>query len=99
MIDLALPAFLTDPSVRFHDAKGCRDWLAEQPLANPAAVHTHLNEVLDKLNLTQIPAIARLTILEMLREPAARAHEGVIDSFAGKPLPLGKAETGRFHSA
>ncbi|HVK55835.1 MAG TPA: hypothetical protein VM532_12495 [Burkholderiales bacterium] len=88
MLDLTPPNLLNQTSLPFRDARGCKEWLATLPLTDVTRAHNALGEVIDSLNLTELPGFERLKIMELLRDKVAFLQESLVDLFAGKPLPL-----------
>jgi len=87
-----LPPLGTEVPPAFNSARGCRDWLAAQPLANPAQAQALLLRQINLLNRFSLPPAERLKILELLRDPIAFAQAESTRKFAGRPLPLAPAE-------
>ena len=86
--DFDLPAFSADQPPAFTSARGCRDWLAVQPLANAAHAQAMLLRQTNLLNRYPLTPAERLKILELLRDPIAFAQTESARKFAGRPLPL-----------
>ena len=76
----------------FATARGCRDWLAAQPLANASQSQSLLLRQLNLLNRTALAPAERLKVLELMRDPVAFAQGESARKFAGRPLPLATAE-------
>lgn len=87
-----LPALGAEQPPAFDSARACRDWLAAQPLANPAQAQTLLLRQTNLLNRYAIAPAERLKILELLRDPIAFAQTESARKFAGRPLPLAPPE-------
>ncbi|MBI4990186.1 MAG: hypothetical protein HZC23_15335 [Rhodocyclales bacterium] len=87
-----LPALDSGQPPAFANARGCRDWLSAQPLANPAQAQTLLLRQINLLNRYAIAPAERLKILELLRDPIAFAQTESARKFAGRPLPLAPPE-------
>lgn len=83
-----------DPAIRpeFTDQRSCRQWLALLPMINVPQAHRELLAALQDLNRASIPALDRLTTLEMLRETIAYLQEANAKKYLGKALPLASAE-------
>lgn len=76
------------PPPAFHDLKGARAWLAEQPQAMPNRVQTAVAEQLELLAGSGLPAFDRARLLEALRGPAVTAQNALRRRFAFQPRPL-----------
>jgi hypothetical protein len=87
-----LPPLGQDQPPAFANARGCSDWLAAQPLANPAQAQALLMRQINLLNRYAIAPAERLKILELLRDPIAFAQTESARKFAGRPLPLAPPE-------
>src|SRR5688572_21651384 len=88
MLDLSPPNLLNQTSLPFRDARGCKEWLATLPLTDGRRAHAAIVEVVDSLNLTELPGFERLKIMELIRDKVAFVQDSVSEIFAGKPLPL-----------
>ena len=81
----------TNPRIEFSDsfveARGCKRWLESVPLTNLHRAAEAICLQLDRLRAAPIPAIERLRIAEVLREPAMFLHGELAKRYAGKPLP------------
>ncbi|MBE7423627.1 MAG: hypothetical protein HS110_14550 [Zoogloeaceae bacterium] len=91
-VDFDLPTLGNDLSPAFASARGCRDWLAVQPLANPSHAQAMLLRQVNLLNRYALAPAERLKILELLRDPIAFAQTESARKFAGRPLPLAPPE-------
>ena len=87
-----LPALGSEQPPAFDSARTCRDWLAAQPLANPAQAQALLLRQANLLNRFTMAPAERLKILELLRDPIAFAQTESARKFAGRPLPLAPPE-------
>ena len=87
-----LPPLGAEQPPAFTDGRSCHDWLAAQPLANPAQSQTSLLRQLNLLNRYAVAPAERLKILELLRDPIAFAQAESARKFAGRPLPLAPLE-------
>jgi len=87
-----LPALGSEQPPAFANARGCRDWLSAQPLANPAQAQALLLRQINLLNRFSLAPTERLKILELLRDPIAFAQTESARKFAGRPLPLAPPE-------
>lgn len=92
MAAFELPALGQNQPPAFANARGCRDWLSAQPLANPAQAQILLLRQINLLNRYAIAPGERLNILELLRDPIAFAQTESARKFAGRPLPLAPSE-------
>jgi len=90
--DFDLPTLGADPPPAFTSARGCRDWLAVQPLANPSHAQATLLRQINLRNRFVLAPAERLKILELLRDPIAFAQTESARKFAGRPLPLAPPE-------
>lgn len=79
---------MAEEKLPFSDTAGCRTWLARLPLTNPAQCHALLRAQAQLLPGSTIAATAKLEILELLRDPVARAQAEAAKGCRGKPLPL-----------
>jgi hypothetical protein len=87
-----LPDLGTEQPPAFLNARGCSDWLAAQPMANPAQTQAQLLRQINLLNRYAVAPGERLKILELLRDPVAFAQSESTRKFAGRPLPLAPPE-------
>ncbi len=78
--DLAKPAF--------HDVDGCTKWLSQLQLTNIGMAQGNLRKQIDELNRYAMKGEARLSVLEMLRDPVAQLQSDFAKRLVGKPLPL-----------
>jgi hypothetical protein len=85
-------------SLAFSSAAECRAWLARLPLATPARCHAPLAEQLSRLADPAIAPGVRLEILELLREPLARAQAERARECRGRPVPLEPKDRERWDS-
>lgn len=74
------PAFVTEA--------GCKLWLGDQTLVNPALTQRLLCEQIELLNRQSIVVRERFGILEALQSQIAFVQEEVSKRYAAKPLPL-----------
>jgi len=72
----------------FSDAAGCRAWLAHRTLSNPQQCHAPLSAQLRSLPGAAIAPMAKLEILELLRDPVAQAQLALARECRGAPIPL-----------
>ncbi len=91
-ITFDLPSLGTGQPPAFVSARGCHDWLAVQPLANPGHAQALMLRQINLLNRYGIAPGERLKLLELLRDPIAFAQTESARKFAGRPLPLAPAE-------
>lgn len=80
------------PAPAFTDLSGCRNWLAQQSLADPDTLHARLREQLAALLPLPFSARERLAILELLREAIFFAQGELSKRLLDRPLPLAPAE-------
>ena len=99
MLDLTLPDLLPDTSLPFRNASGCKEWLATFPLTNTTRAHHTMTEVAEQLNLTALPPIERLKIIELLREHATFLQDEFSRHYAGKPIPLNETDRNAWKQA
>lgn len=76
----------------FKNTQECREWLAGVPHNDAAQAQAQLLRQVNLLNRHDLPALERLNILELLRDPVHAAQEEFARKFAGKPLPLAAPE-------
>ena len=79
---------MAEEQLQFSDAAGCKAWLARLPLAKPAQCHALLCAQARLLLPSKIAPSAKLEILELMRDPVARAQAEWMTNCRGKPLPL-----------
>ncbi len=91
-----LPSLSLDTKPEFSDAKSCTTWLQAMPLASAAASHGLLLTQVEALNRFDLAPGERLRILELLVAPAAFVQVEHAKRFAGKPVPLVRAERETF---
>lgn len=87
-----LPTPGSEQPPAFTNARGCREWLSAQPLANPAQAQALLLRQINLLNRYAVAPAERLNILELLRDPITFAQTESARKFAGRPLPLAPNE-------
>jgi len=88
MLDLTQPKLLNQTSLPFNDARTCKDWLHSLPLTDAARAHRMVTEVIDSMNLTEMPGFERLKMMELMRDKVAFLQDQVAHAFVGKPVPL-----------
>ena len=93
-----LPSLSPDAKPEFTDARSCAAWLQTVPLVNVAVSHGLLLAQVEALNRFGLAPAERLRILELLAEPAAFVQAELAKKFAGKPVPLARAEREAFGS-
>ncbi len=93
-----LPSLSPDAKPAFSDAKSCSAWLQTVPLVNAAASHGLLLAQVEALNRFALAAAERLRILDLLAGPAAFVQAEHAKKFAGKAVPLARAESEIFRS-
>ncbi|MBI2295670.1 MAG: hypothetical protein HYU76_06475 [Betaproteobacteria bacterium] len=74
--------------LEFSDSATCRSWVEQLTLTNIQLTQQVLTRQLASLNAAQLPALERLKILEVLKEPANFVQSESAKRYAGKPLPL-----------
>ena len=79
---------MAEAQLQFSDAAGCKAWLARLPLTNPAQCHALLSSQVPHLPSSTIAPAAKLEILELMRDPVARAQAALAEGCRGKPVPL-----------
>ncbi len=92
---MATPLVTTDTlALRFTDGAGCRRWLETLPLTNVQHAQREIAAQLAALrNAANVSSIERLRILETLKEALLFVQNEAAQAYAGKPLPLDKAES------
>ena len=78
--------------LQFADAESCVDWLESVPLADIAQAHEMVTAQLGLLARTELPALARLRILEVLYQPVIHLQAELSRRFTGRALPLSIVE-------
>ncbi|MCW5604437.1 MAG: hypothetical protein KIT18_07820 [Burkholderiales bacterium] len=78
--------------LQFTDSTSCRRWVESLPLTNVQHAQQVLTGQLHALEATQLPALARLEILEILKEAVAFVQNESAKRYTGKALPLDPAE-------
>ncbi len=76
----------------FADASSCVDWLGSVALADTVNAHEMLAAQIGLLARTELPALERLRILEVLYQPAAHLQSELARRFIGRALPLSIVE-------
>lgn len=99
MIRFELPAPEATEQAAFTSAAACRAWLAGVPLTDCHQAQTLLSRQMYLLARTALPPAERLDILELLRETILFAQNGCARRFAGKPLPLARAEQAAYDAS
>lgn len=87
-----LPVTTIEHPPAFSNARGCREWLSQQPIANPQQLQTNLLTQLSLMNRYALPPSERLKMLEHLREALYHAQHETSRRFVGRPLPLALPE-------
>ncbi|MGE5493503.1 MAG: hypothetical protein ACM31P_19770 [Actinomycetota bacterium] len=97
------PIELPDPgpaeTLPFRDADGASAWLARQPQAQPAQMQAALQKAMASVDASDIPAAARIGILDRLRSAVVLAQASLEPRYTRKPLPLPDAEAETFYAA
>lgn len=78
--------------LQFTDSASCKQWLDGLPLTNVQQAQQVLTAQLTALCAMQLPALERLKILEVLKEPTQFVQSESAKRYAGKPLPLDPAQ-------
>lgn len=83
---------LTSPesprTLQFTDSADCKRWIEKLPLTNIQQAQRILAAQCAALNAAELPALERLKILEVLKEPVGFVQSESANCYAGKPLPL-----------
>jgi len=79
--------------LEFKDSASCKRWVEQLTLTNIQLTQQVLTRQLVSLNAANLPALERLKILEVLKEPAHFVQNESAKRYAGKPLPLEPGET------
>ncbi|HZX33381.1 MAG TPA: hypothetical protein VFF03_18675 [Rhodocyclaceae bacterium] len=97
------PIELPDPgpaeTLPFRDADGASAWLARQPQAQPAQMQAALQKAVAAVDASDLPAAARLAILDRLRSAVVLAQTSLEPRYTRKPLPLPDADAEIFYAA
>ncbi len=91
--------FLPASRPLLHDLRSCEEWLARTTLASADQACSSFNDLLDEIEDAPPRHAAYMAILERLRAPMGAALAEQQRRFAGKPLPLGHAESAAFGKA
>jgi len=78
--------------LEFTDARSCVDWLESVPLADTANAHEMVAAQVGLLARTELSALERLRILEVLYQPARYLQSELARRFSGRALPLSIVE-------
>lgn len=79
--------------LEFKDSASCKRWVEQLTLTNIQLTQQVLTRQLVSLNAANLPALERLKILEVLKEPAHFVQTESARRYSGKPLPLDASET------
>lgn len=79
--------------LEFKDSASCKNWVEQLTLTNIQLTQQVLTRQLASLNSANLPALERLKILEVLKEPAHFVQTESAKRYSGKPLPLDANET------
>lgn len=82
------PLIAPQQQLQFTDSASCRQWIEALPLTNVQQAQQVLATQLTALCAAQLPALERLKILEVLKEPTLFVQGESAKRYAGKPLPL-----------
>lgn len=91
MTSTPLPQSSQQP-VPFGDAAGCKLWLKNLPLTHVVLAHSTLAAQLELVNRSPLPALERLKISELLREPVAFLQSEMAKKYLGRPVPFEEAQ-------
>jgi cyclic-di-GMP-binding protein len=86
--DLDLPHLVANASPEFVDEPTCKGWLENVPLANIATAQRHLFEQIKEFNRFPIKALARLGVMETLREAVHFVQIEQAKRFTNRALPM-----------
>lgn len=78
--------------LQFSDSTSCKRWIESLPLLDIQKTQLTLTAQLATLSATQLPALERLQILELLKNATVFVQEESAKLYAGKPLPLNAEE-------
>ena len=81
-----------DERLAFTDARGCVDWLENVPLSDTTSAHEMVATQIGLLARTELSALERLSILEVLYQPAGYLQSELAHRFTGRALPLSIVE-------
>ena len=73
--------------LQFTDAASCVGWLESIPLHRPAEAHEMVAAQIDLLGHSDMPALERLRILEVLYQSAGFLQEELAKRYVGRALP------------
>jgi cyclic-di-GMP-binding protein len=90
--DLDLPDLAANASPEFVDEPTCKGWLENVPLANVATAQRQLFEQIREFNRFPIKALARLGVMETLREAVHFVQIEQAKRFTNRALPMVDAE-------
>jgi hypothetical protein len=90
--DLELPELVAHAAPEFIDEPACKAWLENVPLANVAAAQRQLYEQLNEFNRFPTKALARLGVMETLREAVNFVQIEQAKRFTNRALPMVDAE-------
>lgn len=79
--------------LEFKDSATCKRWVEQLTLTNVQLTQQVLTRQLASLNTANLPALERLKILEVLKEPSHFVQTESAKRYSGKPLPLEAGET------
>jgi hypothetical protein len=92
MSNFDLPIISASAKPEFTNVQGCTDWLRSLPLINVGPSHGRLLGELEELNCSEIQAVERLRILELLIEPVLFVQGEHAKKFSNRSAPLAKPE-------
>ena len=87
------PLASAEHPLEFTDSASCKSWIEQLTLTNVQLTQQVLTHQLISLNAAQLPALERLKILEVIKEPAHFVQSESAKRYVGKPLPLDANET------
>jgi len=85
-------------SLQIGNAAACEKWVGSLPVVNELVAHQKLADQIDALSTTEITALERLRVLEALKETVDLLQAVVAKHYAGKALPLDKADADAWQS-
>ncbi|HTE14896.1 MAG TPA: hypothetical protein VK642_07440, partial [Burkholderiales bacterium] len=79
-------------TLQFRDSASCTRWIAALPVTNVQLAQQMLSEQLTALAVTEVAALDRLKILEVLKESLMSAQAEMAKRYISKPLPLDQGD-------
>lgn len=93
---MSLPDLSAEATPEFADAKACKAWLDNVPLANVGVAQDDLLAQLEEFNRFPTAAANRLAVLEVLREAVNFVQIEQAKRFSNRALPMADAESAAF---